>query len=115
MNLTRLLKLFAKYDAVTYLFWNENVEFFVFCSDAFYWGTADLEPIISENDIDLLEKSFEEGGDDGALLYCCRKRECRPQNAMYEYIDKDKWPLFDQTGPQREIDTFNPKERKNEK
>lgn len=115
MNLEKLLKLFAKYDNGLYLFWNEDLEFFVLCNDVFYWGVADLEPIETEEDIILLEKSFEEGGDDGAMLYCARKRNCRPQGTMYKHINKDKWHLFDAAGPEREIDMFNPKEKENEK
>jgi len=42
------------------------------------------------------------------LLYCARKRKMRPQGAMYEYLNKENWPLFDECGPVREKSLSNP-------
>ena len=101
-SVNRLLSLIAKYDDTGALWWNENLQFYVICSDVFSWGTADLEPISEETLADL-EKAYEDGGDWGAELYCARRRKKRPQGAFYDDIDEDVWHLFDACGPERDL------------
>lgn len=111
-----LLKLVALYDLRSFIEWNTDLNFFVACSDLFYWGFADVEYISSQEDVDLLEQSIKDilvmnGSRDffGMELYCARKRKLRPQGACYESIDKNLWPLFDACGPVREVAMSNPK------
>lgn len=107
----RLLILLAKYDAHHDVYWDSNLEFSVLCSDFFYWGCADMEDIETEEDIDLLERCFQDTLSFGGYLYCARKREMRPQGAYYKHLPKNIWHLFDECGPERPTDIGNPKER----
>ena len=101
----QLLTLTAKYDVNEELLWDENLNFAVLCNDFFFWGTADAEEITPET-LAELEQSLKDGGiKDGMLLYCARRRNMRPQGAMYKYIDNHE--LFN-VFPEREIDTLNP-------
>ena len=104
----RLLPLMAKHDATDELMWDENLNFSIVCNDTFWWGTADAESITPET-LEVLEQAFEDGGDHGTILYCSRIRKMRPQGAVYKYLHKEIWPLFDACGPEREIDSGNPK------
>lgn len=91
------------------LYWNKDLEFWIVCSDLFAWALADLEKVTPE-DFPEFKKALEDaGGDDGPLLYCCRKRGMRPQGAFYNHFDKENWPLFDACGPERETGIGNPK------
>lgn len=91
-----------------------NIEFSLICSDLFNWGTADCEKI-DESSISLLEKAisdlepfgFENVSIYAIALYCCRKRECRPQGASYPE-EKEMWHLFNECGPERESGIGNP-------
>jgi hypothetical protein len=59
----------------------------------------------------MLEKAVEDCDGDlsiGAMLYCARKYEMRPQGAVYSHIPRKLWPVFDECGPIREIDMCNP-------
>jgi len=107
-TIQRILRLIAEHDCHNTLFWRSDLKFYINCNDAFCWATSDAEPIESEADIDLLQKSMEEGGDDGPLLYCARRRGMRPQGAMYTYLEPEHWPLFDACGPKREVGFGNP-------
>ena len=100
-----LLALTAKHDVNDELMWTEDLEFAVNCSDAFWWGTADVEAVTPET-LPELEKALEDGGcEDGMLLYCARRRKMRPQGAMYKYIKKPE--LFN-VFPEREVGIGNP-------
>ena len=91
----------------------EELELYINCNDAFYWGCADREEITPEN-IEALESAKKALGADehgfAGLLFCARVRELRPQGALYGYIPEELWPLFDACGPVREVDIGNPKE-----
>ena len=116
-----LLKLAAKHDIREDLFWNEALDFFVICSDFFYWGVADLVDVYSQANVDLLEHSIADceaakqfGSVHAPLLYCARKAHMRPQGAYYKHINKELWPLFDACGPERETGVGNPEPRPTE-
>lgn len=96
-------------DGEPELWWRKSpvLMLFVNCSDAFAWGCADLEQVTPDN-VDVLERSVEEAGMDGALLFCARVRRMRPQGAMYKHIAEERWPLFDACGPERATGLGNP-------
>lgn len=100
-----IMKFIAEKNLQTTIFWDEELKFFVDCSDFFFWATSDCEEL-TEEDLPLLNKSIEEAGDEltGALLYCARKRKMRPQGAYYSILKKETWHLFDACGEKREKD-----------
>lgn len=112
-----LLDLFARLDAHDELRWSvavdgEPVGFGVNCSDLFYWGTADSEPVTPVT-LPELRRAVEDAtaaGDMfyGLALYCCRRRGMRPQHANYTQAARVMWPLFDACGPARESGMANP-------
>ena len=80
------------------------------CNDLFFWGSADGETI-TEQDMPTFEAAVEDCGGDltvGALLWCARRRQQRPQGAYYSYFKKEHWHLFDACGPERETGFGNP-------
>jgi hypothetical protein len=82
----------------------------IMCNDFFYWACADCEDI-NESTMPILEKAISDCSGDiqwGALLYCARQRKERPQGAFYSIIPKELWSLFNDCGPEREIDIGNP-------
>lgn len=81
------------------------------CNDVFFWACSDGEEVRTEDDIVELKQAIAAcEGDEalGAILYCARKKEFRPQGAMYAYIEQRFWPLFDECGPVRVTDFGNP-------
>lgn len=119
-QIVRLLKLVAeKGDSTFDISWDELLEFYVLCNDVFFWGCADLEFISSDEDIDLLEKCYDEikeietkkpeyvGRISVEMLYASRHRKMRPQTACYPR-NSELWWLFDECGPEREVDMLNP-------
>jgi hypothetical protein len=113
------------------LFWRVNghreVKLFVNCSDVFEWGTADLEPIETDDDLALLRSCYDElTAADPRLgdvyvpeLYAARRRGMRPQGVWYQrilfgYKSADAKgtaavaDLFDACGPPRPADLVNP-------
>lgn len=123
----RLLKLLAKHDDTHSIYWTEDLEFWVNCSDLFCWGCADGENITPEN-IHCLEQCYEDckkaqptlGKIYAPDLFACRVRGLRPQGAAYPKTPKIKdgasdcdysalWSLFDACGPVRAVDYGNPK------
>ncbi len=106
-SIFRILSLIAEYDINGEIFWSTDFEFFVNCNDVFFWGCADAEPISAET-LDDLEKALKETELDGCNLYCARRREMRPQGALYKYLEKKNWPLFDACGPKRDVGFGNP-------
>ena len=104
----KLLELAAKYDITDELDWGEDLNFYIRCNDVFAWGCSDAEDI-SEEDLPLLEQSLKDSEMHGTLLFCARKRKCRPQGAYYQYFDKDtEWELFNACGEEREVGLGNP-------
>lgn len=93
----------AEHDIYEDVFWSTKGNFEIICNDTFHWGGADAEAV-TEDDLPLLEQSLKEttGRPFGEILYCARKRGMRPQGAIYKYIARDLWPLFDAAGPERD-------------
>lgn len=113
-HIEKVMKLFAKHKATEQLLWHSNLDLWVLCNDVFFWACADGEGIGPE-DYDLLEKCFEDlVGHDAiewlSVLYACRKREMRPQGAMFRYIKNPavKQLMMD-AGPERETGFGNPR------
>lgn len=105
----QVLLLAVEFDIYDEIFWDSELDFFVKCSDVFYWGTADLEEITPES-IDVLRKALTDTKYDGCILYCARQRKMRPQGAMYEYLESESWHLFNECGPKREVELGNPRD-----
>ena len=112
----KVLQIAIDYDLYDCLFWNndgkvEDIKFFIRCNDVFYWGCSDLEEI-TEDSIPILKECMELTEMDGAVLYCAKMRKLRPQGAFYKYIEKENIKLFNECGPEREIDFVNPEPSK---
>jgi hypothetical protein len=76
-------------------------------NESLWWRTADAERITEAN-IGILEQAIKDC--DEPLLFCARVRRMRPQGAMYKYIKMEHRHFFDACGPERELDSGNPKE-----
>lgn len=107
-DIQRFLRVVAEHEVNDQIWWTEDLEFFVNCSDLFYWACSDVEPVETDSDIDLLIKACKDAGLDGPLLYCARKRGVRPQGAYYKHFSPEARPLFDQCGAYREANFGNP-------
>jgi hypothetical protein len=96
----------------------DDAQVLINCSDMFFWGCADSEPIEAD-DVALLQSCFNDlkaldpqqawyvhTGD----LYCARKRQMRPQGAQYKHFNPIVWPLFNACGPHRPSEFGNPYE-----
>jgi len=119
--ITRAMGVFDGFDAPSSdLNWRVDGEYApvsLHCNvnDVFAWGCADAEDI-DENSIgdlerartDLLEADGRMGGLVTSMLYAARKREMRPQGAMYQHIPEGVRHLFDECGPERETGFGNP-------
>lgn len=110
-----LFKLVAEHDIRDALYWSEDLSFYFLCNDFFYWGCADAEDIENQQDVDLLEQCIKDcqavrefGENHATELFCARKRKMRPQSAVYKFIEKELWHLFDACGPEREVNIVNP-------
>lgn len=113
--LANILPLFGRHNVRGYLGWSVNQDgervYRVACSDVFYWGCADAEPI-EPADIPALQQAFVDCGEhykDAPLLFCARKRRMRPQGALYRHLPEPLWDLFDKAGPARDTGFGNPK------
>jgi hypothetical protein len=112
MDIERLLRA-LEFDLTDALWWrmvDGDLALFIQCSDFFYWATSDVEPIVTSEDVAMLEQAIkdcaEATGDsyptEGPLLYCSRHRKLRPQQPYYQYLDESTRPLFDAAGPVRD-------------
>lgn len=121
-QVTEVLRIFS--DQPEYLFWRENdedntqLDFYINCSDLFFWGSADAELITSEKlgilyeskkDMDALD--IPDYQRQYGLLFAARARGMRPQGAYYKYLHEATHPLFDACGPKRETGFGNPKQQ----
>jgi len=111
-----LVKTLSKLD-IDDLYWytkDGEVKSCVNCNDMFAWGCADAEDIEIE-DLKLLKEVHKQLEDIEVglsaywyFLYCARKRNIRPQGAMYKHIPKEMLNLINDCGTEREIDICNP-------
>lgn len=129
----RVLRAYDKVQGQEDLFWRTpatgcDYAFFVNCSDVFWWGTGDMEEITPDN-IEQLEQAITDvhavawrHGHLAPDLFVARLRQQRPQGAWYQQIRKYQAPdsketierilaLFDECGPEREQDLWNPKKQ----
>lgn len=111
----RILEIYARADVQDSLWWREKdgqIRFFAPCNDLFWWGTADLEEITSEN-VDVLEQTerdlcaLEEATHGTQMVYlselfAARVRRMRPQRPCYKSMPLDVAALFDACGPARD-------------
>lgn len=95
--------------------WHDSQRIFSNCNDQFYWGCSDAEAVDSLADLECLKQAVAEvealdkhEGESGILLWICRQRAMRVQNAAYAYIPPVLWPLFDAAGPHRPAQFGNP-------
>jgi hypothetical protein len=113
----RTLAVFAP-DYNLGIFWRLDGEyapitFIADVSDVFWWGAADGEEIRMA-DVPLLEQAaadLAQAGEDCSWvgeLYAARKRQTRPQGAMYSRIPAALHPLFDAAGSSRATGLGNP-------
>lgn len=103
-----LLRFVAKNDIAYDLMWNEDLEFYVNCNDAFAYATADAEYISSQEDLDLLIKCMGDcteadrtNGVYATLLYVARKRKMRPLYELLAHIPGAICDLLEACGPAR--------------
>lgn len=109
-----ILKAVQELDSYDQLFWRTDgefapVTFWLNVNDVFWWGTSDVEKLAAE-DVPALLEAAKDLGDYGYLapeLYAARRRKLRPQGAMYKYLPKSTWKLFDACGPERKIGPGN--------
>lgn len=91
-----------------------TVDFYANCSDLFYWATSDAEQITEAN-FEILRQSYQDlksitsdhkffECDWFGALFCARVRNMRPQGAFYKHIPEVFRQLFDEAGPEREVD-----------
>jgi hypothetical protein len=82
----------------------------VICNDVFVWGGADCEVITEETLPEFIQAASDcsDNLELAAILYCARRCKMRPQGAMYTYIPKNLWYLFDACRPEREVGLGNP-------
>ena len=71
------------------------------CNDLFYWATADLEPIETDDDLKLLESCLKICSEYGPTIYACRKRKMRPQNCVLAKMPDEIKPHLESCGPPR--------------
>lgn len=112
-NILNLLRFVAEHDCDHDIGWNQDLGFYVHCSDIFWWATADAEDLTDETleeykqaVLDAKKASPDFGHIYGGYLYCSRQRKMRPQNPAYrpQYFlgqHPELVPLFNACGPER--------------
>lgn len=113
---TTVLAFTYRKDIRAELLWHEAgsvIHFSIDCSDMFWWGCADGEPLTPETLPELMQacddaKAAGESACWGPELYCCRRRKSRPQGAAYKHLPEVLWPLLDACGPERGPEVGNP-------
>jgi hypothetical protein len=98
-----------------------ELRFTVDVSDRFAWGTADCEDVPDLDAVAALEAAREDlcaaspdkdATDYTAALYTARRRQERPQGAVYAHMPSDAVrALFDACGPARDVTLTNPVQR----
>ena len=98
-----LLKLFA-WDDCESLMWtiiDGRVVFHVFCSDTFWWATADCETVVQEDLPDLKKAKEDLPEGDWPILWVARKRKLRPMRLWLNRSAQDERIIFEEAGPTR--------------
>lgn len=98
-----IMQIIQKHQLFEYVVWDKDLNFYVDCSDVFYWATSEGEPL-EMRDVALLEDALKDCHyvrDDAIALYACRKRGMRPQKPFYAYIEDGHQDLFNACGPER--------------
>ena len=111
-QIVRVLSIFEVADlydgALIWKVFPDGIHFWAQCSDVFYWGTADGEPIETDADLDLLRQCLDELAlFDSTFympeLYAARRRKMRPQRPWLEHReDPNVLALFLAAGPERD-------------
>jgi len=86
---------------------DDHIRMHILCNDVFWWATSDMEEITEEN-VDILEQSLSDSKYAGEILFCARVRKMRPQGAFCKDLSEEDKKLFNEVGPEREIDFWNP-------
>jgi hypothetical protein len=60
-NFEKIMRVVAKVDMDGEIWWTTNLEVFVKCSDLFYWGASDCEPL-TVGDLPWFESAIEATG-----------------------------------------------------
>ena len=117
---TEVFRIFSHGDAAARedLLWRVSDDgafrFAVLCNDVFMWGSADAEEINTPEDVALLRQTYDDCHAIDpynwiwSMLYCARKRQMRPQGAMYKHVDDQFVEFFSACGPERETGLGNP-------
>jgi len=91
----KVLAFIAKHNLHDHIWWRCDGEYapitiWVNCNDLFYWAQADAEdlnigdlPILEQAIVDLSAIDDVLGACYSTDLYCCRKRQMRPQKPAY--------------------------------
>lgn len=120
-----VLRLANEHDCTNDLIWNEEdgkLSCAVICSDEFWWGCCDAEPLTPETlpvyrqaleECAELEKTLPKNSHMFPRLYAdelfaARMRKMRPQGDSYEMYPPVMWHLFDACGPVRDVGMGNP-------
>ena len=93
----------TEFDNCGDVFWkseNDVLSLYILCNDLFWWGVADAE-LVTEENINILEQSYQDSPDNGGILFCCRSRKMRPQKPYYREIDESEHHLYNECGPAR--------------
>lgn len=103
-----LLRLFAPDDCGS-LIWSARqdgvIVFRVFCSDTFWWATADSEDVSEEDLPDLVKARADLPEGDWPTLWVSRKRKMRPMRLWLNVLPQDERIIFEEAGPYREHGT----------
>jgi hypothetical protein len=89
----RQKEVLLKIDDYLYVRFANKPELFINCSDFFHWACADWELI---EDWELLCYLVDKIGGEGALLYCCVKRQMSPQKPFFKRLKEENRALFKQ-------------------
>lgn len=90
---TKQKETLSKIDDYLYVRLENKPELFINCSDFFHWACADCELI---EDWELLCDLVDKIGGEGALLYCCMKRQMSPQEPFFKHLKEENHELFRQ-------------------
>ena len=108
-KINKLLKVMSEYEPEVkgLVSWTPELTFFADSEDVFFQGCP-TQSEINDFNLEVFEQSLKEGGLDGVWLFCARVSKMRPQGLKYRLIQPGNWKLFDDCGPEREVNEHNP-------